>query len=87
MFDKRLLALVPSARKFIAADVVFQWIALLANIVLFFMIGSFLQTLLADAVTVQAAANLAVFAALAVVVRMACQTLAQRMGLAASEVA
>lgn len=87
MFDKRLLALVPSARKFIAADVVFQWIALLANIVLFFMIGSFLQTLLADAVTVQAAANLAVFAALAVVVRMACQTLAQRMGLAASEAA
>ena len=87
MFDKRLLALVPSARKFIAADVVFQWIALLANIALFFMVGSFLQTLLADAVTVQAAANLAVFAALAVVVRMACQTLAQRMGLAASEVA
>ena len=87
MFDKRLLALVPSARKFIAADVVFQWIALLANIALFFMVGSFSQTLLADAVTVQAAANLAVFAALAVVVRMACQTLAQRMGLAASEVA
>ena len=40
MFDKRLLSLVPAAAKFIAADVVFQWIGLLANIALFLLVGS-----------------------------------------------
>ncbi|MBC2888881.1 thiol reductant ABC exporter subunit CydC [Gordonibacter massiliensis (ex Traore et al. 2017)] len=87
MFDKRLLALVPSALKFIVADVAFQWVGLLANIALFLLIGSFLQGLLAGGADVSASVELAAAAALAVVVRMACQTLAQRMGLAASEVA
>ena len=47
MFDKRLLALVSSAKKYIALDVSLQWAALLANIVLMVSIGVFLQGLLA----------------------------------------
>lgn len=43
MFDKRLLAMVFSARSHIAANVLFQWIALLANIALMVSIGLYLQ--------------------------------------------
>ena len=46
MFDKRLLAMVSSARKHIAANVAFQWLALVANIVLMISIGLFLQGVL-----------------------------------------
>ncbi len=47
MFDKRLLALVSSARKYIAANVMLQWFALVANILLMVSVGVFLQGLLA----------------------------------------
>ena len=87
MFDKRLLSLVPAAAKFIAADVVFQWIGLLANIALFLLVGSFMQGLVAGTAHAEAAARLAGASALAIAARLACQTLAQRMGLAASEAA
>ena len=43
MFDKRLLKLVPKARFLIAVDVFLQWIALMANIAVFVVIGFFLQ--------------------------------------------
>ncbi len=46
MFDKRLLAMVSSARKHIAANVAFQWLALAANIALMVTIGLFLQGML-----------------------------------------
>ena len=42
MFDKRLLAMVPGAAKYILANVLFQWIALVCNIALFIVIGLFL---------------------------------------------
>ena len=41
MFDKRLLAMVPGAAKYILANVLFQWIALVCNIALFIVIGLF----------------------------------------------
>ena len=47
MFDKRLLAMVASAREHIAANVLFQWLALLANVVLMVSLGLFLQSALA----------------------------------------
>ena len=65
MFDKRLLSLVPAAAKFIAADVVFQWIGLLANIALFLLVGSFMQGLVAGTAHAEAAARLAGASALA----------------------
>lgn len=45
MLSKRLISLVPRAKLYIAIDVVFQWLALLANIVLFILIGIILQEL------------------------------------------
>ena len=49
MFDKRLLAMVPGAAKYILANVLFQWIALVCNIALFIVIGLFLQATLEGA--------------------------------------
>ncbi len=80
MFDKRLLAMVPGALRFIAADVAFQWVALVCNIALFVLIGQFLQLTFEGAATPQAAIGVLAAAALAIAVRMACQTAAQCMG-------
>ena len=46
MFDKRLLKLVPKARFFIAVDVLLQWVALMANIAIFVVIGFFCNSCL-----------------------------------------
>lgn len=80
MFDKRLLAMVPGAAKYILADVGFQWIALVCNIALFVIVGQFLQLTFEGAATPQIAIGVLAAAALAIAVRMACQTAAQRMG-------
>ncbi len=84
MFDKRLLKMVPVAVKYIAADVVFQWVALAANIVLFMVVGMFVQTVWRGTVGPSGFVELAVWAVGAIAVRLVCQALAQRMGQAAS---
>lgn len=84
MFDKRLLAMVPEARKYIAASVALQWVALVFNIVLMVAIGLFLQKMLDGSAVPADVAGLLAFGALAIAVRIACQTAAQRMGLRAS---
>lgn len=80
MFDKRLLSMVPGALRYIAADVVLQWAALVCNIALFIMVGSFLQLASEGAATPEAAFSVMAAAALAIVARMAFQTAAQRAG-------
>ena len=80
MFDKRLLAMVPGAAKYILANVLFQWIALVCNIALFIVIGLFLQATFEGAADAAMAIGVLAAAALAIAVRMACQTAAQRMG-------
>ena len=80
MFDKRLVSMVPGAARCIAADVAFQWIALLANIALFMLIGSFVQDLVEGSADGAATGTLLGAGAAAIIVRAACQTLAQRMG-------
>ena len=80
MFDKRLLSMVPGALKFIMADVAFQWVALVCNIALFVLVGQFLQLTFEGGTTPQAAIGVLAAAALAIVMRMACQTAAQLMG-------
>lgn len=87
MFSKRLMSMVASARRFIALDVIFQWIALLANIALFVMIGSLLQSLL-EGTLEPAALTLVVALSISVlIVRFVCQAAAQRMGQRSSEAA
>ena len=72
--------MVPGAVKFIVADVAFQWAALACNIALFIVIGLFLQATLDDAADAGMAIGVLAASAVAIVVRMVCQTAAQRMG-------
>ena len=87
MFDKRLLRMVPEAKLFIAGSVLFQWIALAANVALMIAIGWFLQGLLQGAATPRQAVGLATLGLIVIVVRMMCQMVAQKMGLRASTAA
>lgn len=80
MFSKRLLILVPEAKRLIALDVILQWVALLANIALFLLIGSFLQQVLEGTLDSADAAALLVAAIIALIVRYLCQRGAQRAG-------
>ena len=72
--------MVPGAVKFIVADVAFQWAALACNIALFMVIGLFLQATLEGAADAGMAIGVLAASAVAIVVRMVCQTAAQRMG-------
>lgn len=87
MLDTRLLSLVPGAVGPLAASVVLHWLALVANIALFFVVGSFVGDLLAGAVDEAAVGRLMFASALAIVVRMACQASAQMMGQKAAALA
>lgn len=80
MFSKRLMSIVASAKRYIAADVVLQWIALLANIALFVMIGSFLQKVLQESATESDVAFVLLAAAAVIALRFVCQVFAQKMG-------
>lgn len=80
MFSKRLFAMVSSARRPIAADVVLQWIALLANIALFILIGSFIDDVRQQTATLEGLLVLMAIAAVVLVVRFLCQAGAQQMG-------
>ena len=72
--------MVPGAVKFIVADMAFQWVALACNIALFVVIGLFLQATLEGAADAGMAIGVLGASAVAIVVRMVCQTAAQRMG-------
>ena len=87
MFNKRLITMVTNARRYIGADVALQWIALVANIVLFILIGLFLQGLLENTLQASHVAILLVVALLTLAVRFFCQMGAQRMGQRAANAA
>ena len=80
MFDKRLLAMVPGAAKYVLANVLFQWIALVCNIALFIVIGLFLQATFEGAADAAMAIGVMAASVATIAVRMVCQTMAQRMG-------
>ena len=87
MFDKRLFSLVPGVMRHIAANVALQWLALLANVVLFVSVGGLLQSVLAGAAVWTDLARTILVAVVAVAIRLACQAQATKQGLAASALA
>lgn len=87
MFSKRLAEMVPAARKYVVASVALQWVALVANVVLMLLIGLFVQALIEGGDVAASQASLVQAAVAAIVVRVGCLTLAQRMGQAAAAAA
>lgn len=84
MFSKRLAGMVSTARAYVVADVVLQWIALVANIAIMLLIGLFAQALVEGGDVAASQLNLAWAAVAAIAVCVGCLTLAQRMGRAAA---
>ena len=76
MINKRLVGAVPGSGKYIAGNVVCQWLAMAANMVMIFVMGSLLQALLEGRADASYAAAMAAAGAAALVVRFICLRLA-----------
>lgn len=87
MFDKRLLAMVPTAMRYILANVLFQWISLIANIAMMVAIGLFLYDSLMGAASGVSFTQVLLVAAAAIAVRALCTVLAQSMSFKAAALA
>lgn len=72
MINRRLLALAPESRRYIAASVVLQWLSLVANISLMAVIAELLAVALLRQAPSGAGARLALVAMVALVVRHGC---------------
>ena len=80
MINKRLIGTVKESKKYIAGNVIFQWISLVANIAMMAAIAKMLQGLFEGTVNDGQSALTAGIAVVALVVRFVCATAASRMG-------
>lgn len=85
MIDKRLIALVPESRRYIAANVALQWVALGANILLVGAVSGLLATLWQGHVTATRLGGTAALALAALAVRFVCAVGAARMSYLSSK--
>lgn len=85
MIDKRLIGMVSESKKYVAGNVLMQWISLAANVVLMMSITRFFASLYAKNVTGKDFAVFAVIAVMAVAVRFFCAIGASRMGFLSSK--
>ena len=79
MINKRLIGTVPDSRRYIAANVLCQWISLTANIAMMAAIARMLQCLYAGNAGNGITMNTILVAVAAVIVRFICTTLSSRM--------
>ena len=84
MLKARLLRIVPESRKYIAANIIFQWISLAANIAMMTSIATLLADLYSSRESDRVVLTLAV-ALTAVVVRFVCTILASKMSFLSSK--
>ena len=85
MINKRLIGTVKESKKYIAGNVICQWVSLAANITMMGAIARMLQSLFAGSTGDGKIALTAVIAAVAVVIRFVCATLSSRMGYLSSK--
>ena len=85
MINKRLIGTVKESKKYIAGNVICQWVSLAANITMMGAIARMLQRLFAQGTGDGQIALTAVIAAVAVVIRFVCATLSSRMGYLSSK--
>jgi ATP-binding cassette subfamily C protein len=85
MINKRLIGTVKEIKKYIAGNVVSQWVSLAANIIMMASIAKMLESLyIGNAVASQIAVTAAV-TLVAVIVRFACAVISSRMGFLSSK--
>ena len=85
MINKRLIGTVKESKKYIAGNVVFQWISLAANIAMMGSVAHLLQSLYEGKAQDGQIAATAAIAVAAVVARYLCATLSSRMGYLSSK--
>lgn len=85
MIDKRLIGMVPESKKYVAGNVLMQWISLAANVVLMMSITRFFASLYAKNMTGKDFAVFSMIAIMAVAVRFFCAIGASRMGFLSSK--
>ena len=85
MIKKRLLNMVPESKRYIAFNVLFQWIALLANIVMMVSITGLLAALFAGTQTKEQIGKTAFMCIGMLIVRACCSVGASRMGYLSSK--
>ena len=85
MIDKRLIGMVPESKKYVAGNVLMQWISLAANVVLMMSITRFFASLYAKNMTGKDFGVFSVIAIMAVAVRFFCAIGASRMGFLSSK--
>ena len=85
MIDKRLIGMVPESKKYVAGNVLMQWISLAANVVLMMSITRFFASLYAKNMTGKDFDVFSVIAIMAVAVRFFCAIGASRMGFLSSK--
>ena len=83
MINKRLIDTVKESKKYIAGNVICQWISLVANITMMWAVAGMLQSLYEG--TDRRMALTAVVAAVAVVIRFVCAVASSRMGYLSSK--
>ena len=85
MINKRLIGTVKESKKYIAGNVVLQWVSLLANIAMMGAIAHLLQSLYYDTMDSTQLFITAAIAIPAVVIRFICTTMSSRMGYLSSK--
>lgn len=80
MINKKLIGTVRESKKYIAGNVISQWISLTANIIMMGAIAKMLQSLYEGAIGEMQMILTAIIAAAAVAVRFTCTVVSSRMG-------
>lgn len=85
MMDKRLIGTVKESKKYIAGNVITQWISLIANIAMMTAITVLLSAVFTDSLSSNLILITAVTAGLAVIVRAVCSMVSSRMSYLSSK--
>ncbi len=85
MIKKRLLNMVPESKRYIMLNVLFQWISLIANIVMMASITSLLAALFFGTQNTDSIVRTAIICIIALTVRAGCSVSSSRMGYLSSK--
>lgn len=85
MMDKRLIGTVKESKKYIAGNVITQWISLIANIAMMTAIAVLLSAVFTDSLSSNLILITAVTAGLAVIIRAVCSMVSSRMSYLSSK--
>ena len=85
MMDKRLIGTVKESKKYIAGNVITQWISLIANIAMMTAITVLLSAVFTDSLSSNLLLITAVTAGLAVIIRAVCSIISSRMSYLSSK--